>query len=208
MSAALSIDSWKDHASKLNYRNQAFIDGKYAPAASGKTFDSINPFIVQGSGARGSLDLVFGNNVFDTLMMRSADEPFTLYPLLAETIETDDARTFAEFTLDARAKFSDGQPVTFGAGASLVIGTGPTQEVVTVNHVNEDGSLNVNGPGTTPPVAGQMNRLHAVGELVSNGVPGNPGIPGATGGPLPFDRLSNGLNSPYVAVVPYVVRVK
>ena len=34
------------------------------------TFDSINPFIVQGSGARGSLDLVFGNNVFETLMMR------------------------------------------------------------------------------------------------------------------------------------------
>jgi gamma-glutamyl-gamma-aminobutyraldehyde dehydrogenase/4-guanidinobutyraldehyde dehydrogenase/NAD-dependent aldehyde dehydrogenase len=43
MSAALSIDSWKDHASKLSYRNQAFIDGKYAPAASGKTFDNINP---------------------------------------------------------------------------------------------------------------------------------------------------------------------
>lgn len=76
------------------------------------TFDSINPFIVQGSGARGSLDLVFGNNVFETLMMRSADEPFTLYPLLAKTIETDDERSFAEFTLDERAKFSDGQPVT------------------------------------------------------------------------------------------------
>lgn len=76
------------------------------------TFDSINPFIVQGSGARGSLDLMFGNNVFDTLMMRSADEPFTLYPLLAETVETDDARSFAEFTLDARARFSDGEPVT------------------------------------------------------------------------------------------------
>lgn len=76
------------------------------------TFDSINPFIVQGSGARGSIDLLFGNNVFDTLMMRSADEPFTMYPLLAETVETDDARTFAEFTLDARARFSDGQPVT------------------------------------------------------------------------------------------------
>jgi peptide/nickel transport system substrate-binding protein len=76
------------------------------------TFDSINPFIVQGSGARGSLDLVFGNNVFETLMMRSADEPFTLYPLLAKTIETDDERSFAEFTLDERAKFQDGQPVT------------------------------------------------------------------------------------------------
>ncbi|MCX7303954.1 MAG: extracellular solute-binding protein [Hyphomicrobiales bacterium] len=76
------------------------------------TFDSINPFIVQGSGARGSLDLIFGNNVFETLMMRSADEPFTLYPLLAETIETDDQRSFAEFTLDEQAKFSDGSPVT------------------------------------------------------------------------------------------------
>lgn len=76
------------------------------------TFDSINPFIVQGSGARGSLDLVFGNNVFETLMMRSADEPFTLYPLLARTIDTDDERSFAEFTLDERARFSDGQPVT------------------------------------------------------------------------------------------------
>jgi peptide/nickel transport system substrate-binding protein len=76
------------------------------------TFDSINPFIVQGSGARGSLDLVFGNNVFETLMMRSTDEPFTMYPLLAKSIETDEQRSFAEFTLDERAKFSDGQPVT------------------------------------------------------------------------------------------------
>ncbi len=76
------------------------------------TFDSINPFIVQGSGARGITDLVFGNNVFDTLMIRSADEPFTMYPLLAKSVETDDARSFAEFTLDERAKFSDGTPVT------------------------------------------------------------------------------------------------
>lgn len=76
------------------------------------TFDSVNPFIVQGSGARGSVDLIFGNNVFDTLMLRSADEPFTMYPLLAKTIDTDEERTYAEFTLDERAKFSDGQPVT------------------------------------------------------------------------------------------------
>ncbi|MBN9071175.1 MAG: ABC transporter substrate-binding protein [Rhizobiales bacterium] len=76
------------------------------------SFDSVNPFIVQGSAARGSVDLMFGNNVFDTLMMRSADEPFTLYPLLAKTVETDDERSFAEFTLDERARFSDGTPVT------------------------------------------------------------------------------------------------
>jgi peptide/nickel transport system substrate-binding protein len=76
------------------------------------TFNSVNPFIVQGSGARGSLDLIFGNNVFDTLMLRSADEPFTLYPLLAKTIDTDDERSYVEFQLDERARFSDGQPVT------------------------------------------------------------------------------------------------
>jgi acyl-CoA reductase-like NAD-dependent aldehyde dehydrogenase len=43
MSAALSIDMVKDHASRLTFRNQAFINGKYVPAASGKTFDCINP---------------------------------------------------------------------------------------------------------------------------------------------------------------------
>jgi gamma-glutamyl-gamma-aminobutyraldehyde dehydrogenase/4-guanidinobutyraldehyde dehydrogenase/NAD-dependent aldehyde dehydrogenase len=43
MSAALSIDTWKSEASRLSFRNQAFIGGKYVPAASGKTFDDINP---------------------------------------------------------------------------------------------------------------------------------------------------------------------
>jgi acyl-CoA reductase-like NAD-dependent aldehyde dehydrogenase len=43
MSAALSIDMVKDQASRLTFRNQAFINGKYVPAASGKTFDCINP---------------------------------------------------------------------------------------------------------------------------------------------------------------------
>ncbi len=76
------------------------------------TFNSLNSFIVQGDGARGLFDQDFGVNTFDTLMMRSRDEPFTLYPLLAESVETDEDRTFVEFTLDARARFSDGSPVT------------------------------------------------------------------------------------------------
>jgi len=76
------------------------------------TFDSLNPFIVQGDASRGLFDAAFGNTVFDTLMMRSRDEAFSLYPLLAEKVETDAERTFVEFTLDARATFSDGKPVT------------------------------------------------------------------------------------------------
>ncbi|MEO3432968.1 aldehyde dehydrogenase [Inquilinus sp. CAU 1745] len=43
MSAALSLDDWRGQAATLNYRNQCFIDGKFAPAASGRTFDCISP---------------------------------------------------------------------------------------------------------------------------------------------------------------------
>ena len=49
---------------------------------------------------------------FETLMGRSYDEPFTLYGLLAESIATDPARTWVEFTLRSEARFSDGSPVT------------------------------------------------------------------------------------------------
>ena len=34
---------WKTRAASLDFRHQAFIDGKFVDAASGKTFDSINP---------------------------------------------------------------------------------------------------------------------------------------------------------------------
>ena len=43
MSAALSIQDWKTKAQGLSYRNQAFIDGAYADAISGKTFDCVSP---------------------------------------------------------------------------------------------------------------------------------------------------------------------
>lgn len=36
-------DDWKSRAAGLSIRGQAFIDGKFVDAASGKTFDSINP---------------------------------------------------------------------------------------------------------------------------------------------------------------------
>ncbi|MBO0902121.1 ABC transporter substrate-binding protein [Jiella sp. MQZ13P-4] len=78
-------------------------------------FDNLNPVIVRGAltTARGIwLDKEFGNLVFEPLMQRSPDEPFTMYGLLAKTVETDDKRSFVEFHLDPRAKFSDGTKVT------------------------------------------------------------------------------------------------
>jgi peptide/nickel transport system substrate-binding protein len=76
------------------------------------TFDSLNPFIVKGNAPRGLADALLGNNVWDTLLARSADEPFTLYGLVAETVEVPDDRSWVEFTLNPSARFSDGTPLT------------------------------------------------------------------------------------------------
>jgi peptide/nickel transport system substrate-binding protein len=71
-------------------------------------FDSLNPYNVRAlSTAQG-----LSGNVYQSLMMRSADEPFTLYGLIARSIETDAAREHVVFRLDPRARFSDGAPIT------------------------------------------------------------------------------------------------
>ena len=71
------------------------------------SYDSFNPFVAKGRPALGISTLVV-----ETLMGRNYDEPFSLYGLLAESINTDEARSFAEFTLRREARFSDGSPVT------------------------------------------------------------------------------------------------
>ncbi len=72
------------------------------------TYDSLNPFnLKSGSAAQGLV-----GNIFQGLMARSQDEPFTLYPLIANSIEIDPARTRLTFHLDPRAHFSDGRPIT------------------------------------------------------------------------------------------------
>lgn len=78
------------------------------------TFDNLNPFILKSmrTTARGMWDPDYGNLVYESLLQRSRDEPFTLYGLLAESVEWDDNRTFIQFNLNPKAKWADGQPVT------------------------------------------------------------------------------------------------
>lgn len=72
------------------------------------TFDSLNPFNLRaGSTAQG-----LAGNVFQTLMARNWDEPFSLYGLIAERIETNDARDVVTFYLNPKAAFADGSPIT------------------------------------------------------------------------------------------------
>jgi peptide/nickel transport system substrate-binding protein len=71
------------------------------------TFDSLNPFIVRGLAVQ-----QMRGYVIESLLARGLDEPFSLYGLLAESLETDDARSFVTFHIHPRARFADGAPVT------------------------------------------------------------------------------------------------
>ena len=70
------------------------------------TFDSLNPFIVRGLAVQ-----QIRGYVVESLMARGYDEAFTVYGLLAKSVETDDSRSYVTFHLDPRARFSDGRPV-------------------------------------------------------------------------------------------------
>lgn len=87
--------------------------GKIAYGVVG-TFDSLNPFILKSmrTRARGIVDPEYGNLYYDTLMQRSRDEAFTMYGLLAETVEWDEERTYLQFNINPDARWHDGKPVT------------------------------------------------------------------------------------------------
>lgn len=76
------------------------------------TFDSLNPLIVRGVAVQQVRGYAYERGyVYESLMVRGNDEPFTLYGLLARSVETDDERSYVTFHIDPRARFSDGQPV-------------------------------------------------------------------------------------------------
>ena len=79
--------------------------GELRRAATG-TFDNLNPFIIKGVVAHGR------HLVFESLLKRTWDEPFSLYGLIAESIEVPDDRSSVAFTLRPEARFHDGSPIT------------------------------------------------------------------------------------------------
>jgi len=91
----------------LPYVNPAAPKGGRITLALQGTFDSLNPLIVLGVAP----DAV-PRYVLQSLMMRSQDEPFTVYGLVAQSVEMPDDRSFVTFNLDPRARFSDGHPLT------------------------------------------------------------------------------------------------
>lgn len=67
------------------------------------TFDSFNPYISRGTPVSPG---------GDTLLVASADEPFTKYCLICETIEWPEDRSWVIFHIHPEARWHDGMPIT------------------------------------------------------------------------------------------------
>ncbi len=70
------------------------------------TFDTLNPFNAKGTSS------IAAGYIYDTLLVASADEPFTKYGLLAETVEVPKDRSWITFHLRPEARWHDGRPIT------------------------------------------------------------------------------------------------
>jgi len=71
------------------------------------SFDKMNPFTLKGQEPAG-----LASFVFETLAVASLDEPFAEYGLLAKDIDLAEDKMSVTFTLNKKARFSDGSPVT------------------------------------------------------------------------------------------------
>lgn len=79
-------------------------------AAANGTYDSFNPFIIQGSPVAG-LNYQ-GGLLWDTLLEKGIDEPSAAHPLIAEAYSYPDDFSEATYRLDPRARWHDGVPIT------------------------------------------------------------------------------------------------
>ncbi len=91
----------------FDYVNPHAPKGGQIVLAGFGNFDSLNPFVLKGVAADGLEELVF-----ETLMVQSEDEPYSLYPLLADDIALAPDKLSVTFHINPKARFSNGDPVT------------------------------------------------------------------------------------------------
>lgn len=90
----------------LDYVNPDAPKGGELRTSKSGTFDSLNNHIILGNHAEG-LELLN-----DKLMQRGWNEPFTMYGLVAESIDVSRDRSQITFHLNKKARFHDGVPMT------------------------------------------------------------------------------------------------
>lgn len=98
---------YEQHFKQFDYTSaKAIKRGKLVLHDIG-SFDKMNPFTLKGEAPLGLEALVY-----EPLAVASLDEPFSQYGLLASDIEVAADKKSVTFTIDRRARFSDGSPVT------------------------------------------------------------------------------------------------
>jgi microcin C transport system substrate-binding protein len=106
--AALGYEpKYKPSFSHFDYVDPQARKGGELIISSFGSFNSLNPFLLKGISATG-----INWFLFETLMIKSLDEPFSLYGLLAEDIELAADQLSVTFRLNRQARFTDGSEVT------------------------------------------------------------------------------------------------
>lgn len=148
----------------VDYANPDAPKGGDVRRAQVGSFDSLNPYILEGSSPTGLED-----TFYQTLTQDTADEPFSEYGLLAESIQVPEDRSWVAYTLRPEAKWSDGSPVT-PADVIFSLGLMKTKahpfyqdyyaDVVTATNTADRTILFQFTPGTTnrelPLIVGQL----------------------------------------------------
>ncbi|MBT3071816.1 extracellular solute-binding protein [Rhodomicrobium sp. Az07] len=98
---------YADGFANLAYVNPAAPKGGALRLAVLGSFDSVNPFIIKGAPVAGAREYLY-----ETLLARTYDEPFSLYGLIAETVDTPEDRSSVAFQVRPEARFADGKPIT------------------------------------------------------------------------------------------------
>lgn len=104
MHGALKYPQTFDH---FTYANPKAPQGGTLNLGVQGTFSNLNPLNIKGSSAAGVRAYLY-----ESLLGRALDEPFSLYGLIAKTITVPNDRSSITFHINEKAKFSDGMPVT------------------------------------------------------------------------------------------------
>jgi len=103
--AVLGEPKYEANFTHFDYVNPAAPKGGAITLSALGTFDNFNRFALRGVAAERT------DALYDTLFVTSDDEPGSYYPLIADSARYADDFSWAEVTLNPRARFHDGSPV-------------------------------------------------------------------------------------------------
>ena len=90
----------------LDYVNPDAPKGGALKLSKDGSFNNLNPVVITGDKAEGL------EYLHDQLLQRTWNEPFTLYGLVAESLDIAPDRSWVVFHINKQARFHDGTPMT------------------------------------------------------------------------------------------------